>query len=178
MAGADLTAQRLRELLNYDPETGAFTWLPRPERLFRTNGAYRSWNSHYANKSAGSQRHDLYWEMRVFGKRYRAHRLAWLYMTGEMPTHEIDHRDGDPSNNRIDNLRDVSTSVNMQNQRKATSRNKSSGMLGVTKGDGNRWKAAIVICGKRRHLGCFDTPAAAHAAYLTAKRIAHPGCLI
>jgi hypothetical protein len=92
---------------------------------------------------------------------------------GVWPTGEIDHLDGDPSNNRIENLRDSTHLVNMQNRRRANIGSKT-GVLGV-KPHGKRFRATIETDRRGRHLGVFDTVEAAHAAYVAAKRIIHIG---
>jgi hypothetical protein len=149
-----ITAERLRELLHYDPETGVFTWrLPR--RGVR------------AGYEAGASRSDGYRRIQVDGRVIYAHRLAWPYMTGEWPDAEIDHINGDPSDNRIVNLRPATRSQNSANGRKPS--DNTSGLKGVSwHARGRKWRAQIVVNGKCRHLGLFDCPAAAHAAYLAA----------
>jgi len=160
----ELTVARLRELLAYDPEAGVFVWL-----VGRGRAA--------AGAVAGTLARDGYLRIGVDGQGCAAHRLAWLMHYGEWPTGQIDHRDGCRTNNRIANLRDVTTSVNNQNQRKARADNKSCGLLGVTANCG-RWMAQIQVDRKKRRLGLFDTPERAHAAYLEAKRELHEGCTI
>jgi hypothetical protein len=86
----ELTAERLRELLNYDPDTGVFTWRVRPV------------HSHRVGDIAGSVRTTRgYRLIGVAGRVYKAHRLAWLYMMGEWPKDQIDHINRDPSDNRF-----------------------------------------------------------------------------
>ena len=163
MANANLTAQRLRELRTYDPESGIFKWaVPRQG----TN----------TGKSAGYTTRLGYSVIKVDGVRYMAHRLAFLYMSGLLPTADIDHIDGDPSNNCFENLREVSRAGNIQNQNKAH-KNNTTGFLGVRK-EGGKWVARITTHGVRRFLGAFHTPESAHAAYLAAKRLFHPTCNI
>jgi hypothetical protein len=161
MARTPLTAHQLRELLAYDPITGVFT------RLARTA------NSVKVGSVAGSDDGSGYLRICVSGSVQKAHRLAWLYVYGLWPTGDIDHIDGNPSNNRIANLRDVTTSVNMQNQRRARSDN-ASGFLGVSRVK-DRWRADINTNGKSFYIGLFDSPAVAHAAYIDAKRELHEG---
>jgi hypothetical protein len=113
------------------------------------------------------------------GRRYRASRLAWFYQTGAWPLQSIDHKDGNPQNNRFDNLRDVSTAGNIQNQRRAHDRNKSAGLLGVSRLNGRgRWRARICTNGVSTLIGWYDTPEQAHEAYLEAKRRLHATCTI
>ncbi|WP_258129197.1 HNH endonuclease [Achromobacter anxifer] len=160
----DLTAEKVRELLDYDPSTGLLYW-----RKTRTGTAL-------AGTLAGSPHPDGYVQIKIKDKPYLAHRLAWLITTGKWPTELIDHRDGDRTNNRLINLRDVSPSVNQENRRSAPVNNKT-GFLGVSR-KGKRWEAKIRANGKKISLGRFDTPEAAHAAYVSAKRVLHRGCTI
>lgn len=166
MAKTDsLTAQTLRELLHYDPETGIFT---RAVSQRGRNGR--------KGCQAGGKSDSGYIRISIQNKLHQAHRLAWLYMFGVWPTGDVDHIDGDRTNNRIANLRDVSTSVNMQNQKSAQPRN-ISGFLGVTK-HGNRFEASIKLNGINHYIGSYATPQTAHEAYLRVKRALHEGCTI
>ena len=156
-----LTIDRVREVLSYDPETGVFRWL-----VAVTNGVKvdQQWG---AVDAAGYRRGK-------FGPaQVAAHRMAWFYTYGEWPTGEIDHINGLRDDNRIANLRDVDRATNMQNQRVAQKGNLS-GYLGVRK-NGNGWTAHLQFEGKMRSFGTFKTPEEAHAAYLAAKRLHHPG---
>lgn len=102
-----------------------------------------------------------------------AHRLAWLYMTGEWPRQEIDHIDGDRANNKWLNLRDVDHATNMQNRRVAQSNNVG-GFLGVSR----RAESIHIAYVGTKYIGSFRTPEEAHAAYVQRKRAAHDGCTI
>lgn len=107
-----------------------------------------------------------------------AHRVAWAFVTGVWPGDQIDHIDGDKTNNRFANLRDVSQTVNMQNQRRPYSNNKI-GLAGVYRHKANgRIYSQIRVSKKLVHLGYFDTPEQASEAFLKAKRELHPGCTI
>lgn len=112
-----------------------------------------------------------YVNIKLGGKLYKAHRLAWLYVYGSFPVGEIDHVDGVRHHNWISNLRDVSSSENHQNLRKPKSNNQS-GFLGVYPRRG-RWAASIKVKGKSYFLGDFDSPEKASEAYATAKRDLH-----
>ena len=158
---AGLTAERLREVLSYDADTGLFVW--QAQRGCKRPG-----------ESAGTQT-DGYLQISVDGRLYKAHRLAWLYVHGAWPVDAIDHINGDRSDNRIANLRDVTLAINNQNRRCATA-GKSSPLLGVSwYAQTRRWRAQIQVAGKNRGLGYFDDPQAAHEAYLAAKRQLHAG---
>ncbi|GAB1578669.1 HNH endonuclease [Bordetella petrii] len=159
---SELTAERLRELLAYDRETGIFT-----------NLICRGPNSPKGAVS-GYRTDEGYWSIGIGGKYYKAHRLAWLYMTGEWPKGQIDHRDWNKSNNRWRNLREASHSGNMQNL-SGPQRNNRSGHLGASyHARSGRFQAQIGVNGRPKYLGLFDTAEEAEAAYLKAKRAFHP----
>lgn len=168
MATADLTAARLRELLHYDPETGIFT------RKVRT--AQRHQVGSRADFVVTGGGLEGYYRVTVDSVRYMAHRLAWFYVNGAWPAHDIDHRDTDRGNNRIDNLRDVTNQVNRENMRKARKDNRC-GFLGVTRHQG-KWAARLQLEGKTIRLGSFESPEEAHAAYVAGKRKLHEGCTL
>ncbi len=144
MASADLTAARLREVLHYDPATGVFTWLV-------TNS-----NRAVAGSIAGTVETGKwhYVQISIDGQRNRAHRLAFLYMRGSWPLHQMDHEDRNPSNNRWLNLRPA---TNKQNAENTTPRNNSSGHRGVRWHKPRcKWAARITHNGVERHLGLFE----------------------
>jgi hypothetical protein len=153
-----LELRRAAELLSYDPETGEFRW--KVDRRKELKGSL-----------AGTPNSDGYIQITIDYKKYRAHRLAWLFTTGEWPTHDVDHIDGNVANNSIGNLRIATRSENNQNLKKAKSNNKL-GILGVIAHQG-RFMAKIKANGKVRFLGYFDDPLVAHEAYLKAKRELH-----
>lgn len=151
----DLSAEQARALRAYDPDTGVLTW--------KVDGA-----THQQAGSVAGYRQLRGYVVVGFGYRlWAAHRLAWLIVTGEWPVGEIDHVDTDKSNNRWANLRDVPKSLNQANV--PARRSNTSGFKGVSWNKSNRrWGAAIQKDGRQRHLGYFDTPEAAHAAYTKA----------
>lgn len=159
MAESIITAERLRALFKYDPEAGVFT---------RLTTCFRS----KAGDHVGSVNQLGYLATRIDGRHYKVHRLAWLYVHGSMPTGVIDHINGDKLDNRIANLRDCTSGQNLQNQRRAQGSN---GLLGAHwhKATGT-WQSQIKVNKKQKHLGYFDTPEDAHAAYIDAKRRLHP----
>ena len=157
-----LDGKSLRSLLDYDPDTGIFRW-----RVNRGNVE--------AGAVAGSVKSDGYIRIKVNGMEFMAHRLAWLHFHGVWPEHHIDHINGVKAENRIANLRDVSRSMNLQNQTRPQ-KNSTSGFLGVSLHKASkRWKAMIMVNGQSQHLGYFSSAEAAHAAYLAAKLRFHPG---
>jgi hypothetical protein len=157
-----LTQARLHELLSYDPETGIMTR--------RVNKGHIKAGQVAGNPTRG------YLQLMIDGHMTFVHRFIWLYVYGKWPDGNIDHIDGNRSNNRLSNLRDVSQAMNIQNERKPRSNNKS-GFLGV-KANRGLWKAEISIDGKTKFLGRFKTPEEAHQVYVEAKRKLHPGCTL
>lgn len=156
----ELTADRLRELLDYCPDTGVFTWRVRAAKCVKVGDVAGRFDAYG------------YWRIQIDGRKHLAHRLAWLYTTGEFPPDQIDHINGDRSDNRIANLRAATDAENKHNRRKPNS-NTTSGYLGVSPRYG-KFRAQIWLDGKGKHIGSFGSPEEAHAAYLKAKRELHP----
>ena len=165
MAKTDLTADQLREILYYDRDTGVFIWRIKPGKG-RDAGSIAGSN----NVNSG------YLEIGFMNKIYYGHRPAWLYVYGEWPKQSIDHINGVTFDNRIENLREVSKAQNAQNQREP-SKNNSLGFLGVSKNK-NGFAASIHVNRRKIHIGTFDTPELAHAAYIERKRAIHSTCSI
>jgi hypothetical protein len=146
----DLTAEYVRECLDYDPETGLFTWKTRPVEHFNCQGDCNSWNARFAGKKAGKLRNDNYIRIKINNADYFAHRIAWLIVKGKWPDHQIDHADGIRNNNKIDNLSDVPNLVNGRN-RKLHRKNKT-GHSGIYfRKDKNVWEVKI----SNNNLGTF-----------------------
>lgn len=143
-----ITYKELIELVSYDPDTGLFIRLK------------TQCNSAKAGSEPGHVKQyscDLkYRALEYKRKEYKMHRLAYLYMTGEWPEIDIDHIDGDGLNNKWENLRSVTKYQNQQNRR--LNSNSKSGVSGVSfYAQSGKWRAAININGKKKHLGYFDT---------------------
>ena len=151
-----LTQELLRSLLRYDPETGLFTWLD-----------YRGRFSRVGERAGGPGNHG-YWRIWIDGRFYLAHRLAWLYMTGEWPVGRIDHASGDPTDNRWRNLRSATASQNRANSRLA--KNNLLGVKGVRLHRNGQYEARIRVNKRLIYLGCFRTIEAAKAVYDAAAR--------
>lgn len=165
MTAQCVSSEWLREHLSYDVETGIFLWRAKPKPTYDIS------------KPAGSLTYAGYLNISIKRRLYKAHRLAWLYVTGEWPKHQIDHVNGVRHDNRFVNLRDVTNSVNNQNLR--APQQGSSGYLGVSFSKRNgKWRSAIWVNKKHVYLGEFKTPEEAHERYLTAKRELHAGCTI
>lgn len=164
-----LTAERARELLAYDPVTGALVWRVRSlehflasERRTREH-ACAAWNAKNADKPAGTPSHG-YLRVNIGRQSFPAHRLAWLIMHGEWPIMDIDHINMDRSDNRWSNLRAATRSQNKANQRRRSLN--TSGWAGVTwDKERGKWLAQIKVDYRTHFIGRFDCPAAAAFAY-------------
>lgn len=157
----ELTAIRLRELLKYNPDTGEFVW-----RV--------SCRGTKAGDTAGTSGSEGRRHITIGYSRYKAHRLAWLYIYGNWPKGLVDHINVIPSDNRISNLRIATVSQNQTNQRSAHCQNKT-GLLGAHWHTGKKkFKSRITIDGKEIFLGYYDTAELAHAAYMAKKAEIHP----
>lgn len=155
------------EFLDFCPETGQFTW---------TNNMRG-----HARKGdiAGTRRKDGYIRIKVCQRGVWAHRLAWAWVNGKWPEFTIDHINGNPSDNRISNLRDVDQQTNSQNRIKAGPRKNGGTLIGAYWcKTWKRWKSLITVEGKSKHLGWFDTEKDAHEAFISAKRKLHKGCTV
>jgi hypothetical protein len=157
----EATANRVRELLDYNPETGEFIW--------KTNRR----GKRQKGMSAGCRHPHGYIRISIDYRLYNAQRLAWLLVTGNWPKKFIDHIDGNPSNNKFENLREATYLQNGAN-RKISSANKS-GYKGVSFVKATqKWGAWIKVAGKSKNLGSnFQTPEDAHEAYKKAAEKLH-----
>lgn len=159
----------LRQLLRYEPETGKLFWKERGPEWFKTKDrrgpewAMRGWNSAFAGKEAFTTLTNGYRQGSVFGRGCLAHRLIWAIVHGEHPPEEIDHINGNRSDNRISNLRSVSSLDNAKNICRRS--DNSSGTTGVmwNRASG-KWRARIMVDQKEIHLGQFADIQAAIAA--------------
>ena len=171
----ELTQEYLTTVLNYDKNTGIFTWKRRDRSVFKSDRAMNAWNRKCLNKRAGNINTINYRTIRLLGSNHYEHRLVWLYVYGYLPKIEIDHIDCNRSNNSLSNLRTATSGENSQNLRTAPAHNKYTGLLGVSYNKlAGRFIAQIKLKGKNNHLGYFSNPQDAHEAYLTAKRQTHP----
>ncbi|MCY0910856.1 HNH endonuclease [Massilia antarctica] len=148
----------LKSILSYCEDTGRFTWLVSRGRVS-------------AGTIAGTLIDRGYVSVFIDGEKYRAHRLAWVYMIGREPADQIDHINGDRSDNRFRNLREATRSENSQNM--AVKRKSKTGILGVDLASTGKFVARIGVDGRQRHLGTHDTKEGAHAAYLAEKAVLH-----
>lgn len=165
----------LKSVLDYNKETGKFTWKKRDLIFFKSVRAANSFNSKYSGKRAGNKNISGYRTIRLHGDNYYEHRLAWMYVYGKFPKNEIDHINSNRSDNSIKNLRLATRAENSQNQQKAPSHNKYTKLIGVSFNKrAGLFIAQIKINRKNNHLGYFSDPIKAHQAYIEAKRKIHP----
>lgn len=163
-----LPADHLAKVLRYEPETGLLFWLPRTEETVSAtkrpaSEACRAWNAKFSGKEAFTATSKGYRVGRVNNILMRAHRVAWAIYHGAWPSHDLDHINGDRSDNRLCNLRDVSRLDNLRNM--SMSAHNSSGITGVYRNKHTRrWSAKISVNNRSRHLGYFETAAEAEAA--------------
>lgn len=153
-----LTQEYLKQILTYNIDTGVFNWAKRRKV---TPGSV-----------AGCDSAHRYIRIKIDGKTYYAHRLAWLYVYGSLPEHEIDHINGNPKDNRIQNLRCVTSQQNKFNRR--ANKNSTSSFVGVhwcTRD--KRYVSKITCNGKVKCLGYFINETDAYSAYLIAKKQLH-----
>ena len=154
----ELTAEKLRELLHYEPATGIFTWKISTSNRVKVGDA------------AGYPEGGGYLRIMVQSRRYKAHRLAWLYVYGEWPKDQIDHINRNRSDNRIANLREVTNKQNMQNAGKSS--HNTSGHPGVCwHKQHSKWQAKIMHNYKGIHLGYFATLEEALSARKAAEKL-------
>ena len=145
----------LRDIIKYNPETGELIWKERSDDFPASITSIRAFNTKNANKPIYQEQHRGYLRVCLFGKNYKSHRVAWAIYYGYWPDDQIDHIDGDRSNNRIENLRAASQTENSRNT-KIPSTNMS-GVIGVF-WDKRRfkWEARISENSKSVYLGEFD----------------------
>jgi len=170
-----LTQNYLKECLDYNQDTGIFTWKERPLSHFKNESIMNNINSRFAGKQAGTINGGGYIQIQLKGIFFKAHRLAWFYIYGYMPENDTDHISSIRSDNRICNLREANRSENCQKLKKAKSGMTSTGLLGVSYNKKQcSFYSRIQINKNKKFLGYFKTPEEAHNAYLQAKRQLHP----
>jgi len=155
----EITQELLKELLDYNPETGVLTWNKRDRKWFNKDHAMNVWNGKFSGKIAGqpfkrTKCEKTYNRISVLNKRYLSHRIIWLLVYGKWPLDQVDHIDGNGENNRIYNLRDVDQYENQKNCRFQS--NNTSGCTGVHWSKrSNSWKVEIGSMGKSIFIGYF-----------------------
>ena len=147
-----LTQEYVKKLFNYNPETGDLIWKVSSSRNIKIEDI------------AGTIISDGYLQVQINKKRYLVHRIIWLWNYGVFPKNQIDHKNRDAADNRIENLRDATQSENSGN--KGRSKSNTSGIKGVYwKKDCKKWRVQIQINGKKVHLGYYVKIEDAELAY-------------
>jgi hypothetical protein len=156
-----LTSEQLRSEVDYDPETGVFTRIT--ERGGCAVGSVAGWRGKKG-----------YQHLNVLGRKYAAHRLAWLHVYGEWPTGALDHINRDKTDNRISNLRIATPAENQRNI--GVRKSNTSGVVGVYWfARTGKWMAAVFLGGKNIHLGYFENKDDAIAARQKAAELVYGG---
>lgn len=149
----EITPDYIREILDYNPDTGIFTWKTRRIRPGRSNDA--NWNSRFAGQPVALRQHRHgHYQIVIHCRNYMYHRVAWMHYYGVDPGSHLDHVNGDPTDNRIANLRLATPSQNMMNQKRRT--DNTSGVKGVSWSKKERkWYAYITVGKKMKGIGRF-----------------------
>lgn len=154
----------VRELLGYDPKTGALTWKRRNRKWFGDDRAFKTWNKRFAGKPAFTSNDGSGYRVgAIFGQKLYAHRVAWVCEHGDWPNEQIDHINGDRGDNRMVNLREATHQENARNI--SLRSDNSSGFVGVYRDKRrNDWYAQIKVEGSTLNLGRFKNKESAVAA--------------
>lgn len=169
MAKPTLSQEYVQSLFEYDAATGMLRWKLRQQSDFATKRAWSIINTRNGGKTVATQSRG-YYVVGIKNRRYRVHRIIWLMFKGEMPAGEIDHINGNPSDNRIENLRLVSPLENRRNMK--TPKNNTSGEIGVSfRRQRNTWRAYIMVNNQQLTLGHFPTKLEATAARSAGERL-------
>lgn len=157
-----LTTERAREVLSYDPETGAMKWKAATGKKTKIgkNAGYRA-----VQPKTGY----VHYGVGIDGKKYRKTTVIWLIVHGRRPVADIDHINGDATDDRLCNLREATRTQNMANKR--MHKNNKSGVKGVFwDKQRNKWRSVVIKDRKKHHVGFFDDKHVAGAAYLAKAR--------
>ena len=150
----ELTQDYLKQCIYYNEYSGIATWLNRPTEHFKSERDYKIWNTKNATNLISCKGNNGYFRISINGKSYSLHRLVFLYMTGSMPTSQVDHKDRDRLNNSYENLRQATALINSQNQ--PIRSNNTSGIKGVYWNSlRDKWHARITVNKKVIHLGYY-----------------------
>lgn len=176
----DISPEMIRQLFDYNPDTGVLTWKTRTPDMFEDGGhsaahTCAAWNAKFAGKTTGCADNKGYLVVGINNKNYFAHRVIWCLVHGEWPNGEVDHHDLNPCNNTIGNLRDLTQAENSRNREKNS--NNTSGAKGVSYCRRTKKYAAIIWFERTPYfLGRFKTVQEASAAYDAASTALHGPC--
>lgn len=162
------TIEYLNECFDYNHETGVLVWKQRPIDHFPSKRAMHAWRARWPGRSAGTVNtfgHMAVGLQRECGQQVLVHRLIWIMFNGPIPDgYQIDHIDGNPSNNKLGNLRLATNRQNAVNCKRKTGKKFSRNLRG-TYPKGTKWQSGITVHGRHVYLGTFNTPEEAHEAY-------------
>lgn len=163
----DITAEQVREALDYDPTSGILTWHPRPLETFARLSRGKAWNTRFAGTPAGCLDSTTgYLRIHIAGRYLLAHRLAWLHTYGSWPREHIDHVNQVRHDNRLSNLREATNSENMRNGSRTGYQNGAVPYRGVSwHAAAQKYRARIHHHGKEHFIGYYDTAEEAARAY-------------
>jgi hypothetical protein len=147
-----LTVERVRELFIYEKETGLLRWAVKRQRIS-------------IGKIVGSKSSNGYLKVGIDFKNHFVHRIVWMVFHGEIPSNVIDHINGNKSDNRIENLRIASPTLNNVNRHMFKNK---CGLRGIKQSSSGKWQAAIKINRKSKYLGTFPSKEEAYEAYKNA----------
>lgn len=167
-----LEPEALREFLHCDPSTGSLFWRERDKRHFDNERLWKSFNTKWAGKRAFNNKLKTgYIIGSMFGVTYQSHRIIWAMSHGRWPIHEIDHINGNPSDNRLCNLREATRSQNNMNRRSYRGKSKFKGVHWNARE--KRWVSQITKDGVVRYLGFYLSEDDAAQAYAKASNLYH-----
>ena len=151
---SDLTSADLRQLIDYNAPTGLLLWKARPREMFHSDGSMKAWNARHTGKECFTTRDANGHRFgAIYGMRASAHRVAWCIFHGCWPDGLVDHINGDPADNRAENLRLATTAENSRNGKSRS--NNTSGFTGVEKRGERSWRAVACFNGDRFRVGHF-----------------------
>jgi hypothetical protein len=168
----DITHEIIVAAFDYDPTSGTMVWRPRSPEDCKSPSECKRWNSSYAGKDVGSIGQCGYRKTKFRGRYFLVHQLVWFLVNGSFPTHEIDHINGNPLDNRLKNLREVTSSQNNRNKRRPS--HNTSGVIGVAPARSKgKWVAHIMgNDGENIYLGTFPSVEMAAVARRAAEKVA------
>lgn len=170
----------LLECFSYDQYTGQLTWRERPREHFATDGAHKRFNDRYAFKRAGKNQgkkgsgknyRSVKFSLYGVEKSYLEHRIIWKIFYGADPEDQLDHKNGNKIDNRIENLRECTNQQNCLNRKMKS--NNTSGFKGVSHTKSGKFLASIQYKGKQVKLGNYTSPDEAYEIYCKAAQVFH-----
>ena len=163
----ELSIEYIKSLFDADFLHGNLIWNHRPRDHFQSDQGFKMWNTNYAGKQAGGLDAKGYRRVKIDGNLVKLHRLIWALAYGHWPRNFIDHINGNPSDNRLANLREATLQENAFNQKRQV--NNTSGVKGVYfRKDREKWVSRITVDGKLKTLGFFLSKEEASQAYCAA----------